>query len=537
MSFKDSLKRAIANVADHGDTDIFPYPIENRILFDTADKIVPYLVEKDKDFDQFITDLPPTTYGTLAPVGYTGFRWATQIDPLWNIYFLALVISIGPKIEAARLPIDSATVFSYRFNPDPKSSDIYTKGIGWRQFAERAVELASENEFVVSCDISEFYPRLNHHRLENALLRLPQSHGERTKIMAILSRFSETYSFGLPVGGPASRLLSELTLNQIDRLLQQNRILFCRFADDFFLFANSRADAFKKLVFLTNILQGNQGLQLQKSKTRIMSKAEFLATNALAEDPLDSGEDPRIAQGRKSLISLSLHFDPYSPTAQEDYQKLSAEIGKFPILDILKSELNKSRVDIALARRLVKVLRFISEYEIGDAVKTIIENEEILYPVYYNVLSAVKAEFSRLSPDVQAFVSNYVAKLIHEGNPVMAVDLNLQYAVRLLGELNSEEAAATLVNVYEQTNSETIRTDIILIMSKWNNWVWLSDRRRFFRSMSPGERRAFIIASYYLSDEGKHWRKHTSGEFSPMEGFTRAWMSSRIGNAGWELPV
>jgi hypothetical protein len=110
------LQRAIANVADHGDTDIFPFPIENRILWDKSKDVVKYLKDVDKDFERFITACPPANYGTLAPVGYTGFRWATQIDPLWNIYFLALVIRLGGRIESARLAMDTNTVFSYRFD-------------------------------------------------------------------------------------------------------------------------------------------------------------------------------------------------------------------------------------------------------------------------------------------------------------------------------------------------------------------------------------------------------------------------------------
>jgi hypothetical protein len=537
LPLEQSLRRAIANVADHGDTDIFPYPLENRIVFDKADDVVAYLLKADADFETFISELPPTTYGTLAPVGYTGFRWATQIDPLWNILFLAHVIELGPKIEAARLPVDAQRVFSYRFNDDANSSDVFKKKVGWRQFMERALQLAEDHAFIVSCDVSEFYPRLNHHRLENALLRLPSADDDRKKIMAILTQFSEGYSFGLPVGGPASRLLSELTLNQIDRLLQQKGASFCRFADDYFLFAESRADAFKKQVFQSGILQGKQGHQLQKSKTRIMSAAEFKSTNPLTGDPGDTGEDEKITKGRKQIFTISLHFDPYSPTAQADYTKLSNEVGKFPILDILRAELTKSRINIALTRRLIRVLRYISDTEIGDAVKTLIENEDVLYPVYFNVLSAVKSVFSKLGPEVQKFVSEHVASLINDGHPVMAVDLNLQYAVRLLGELNTEEATAVLVRVFDETSSEPIRSDIILVMSKWNNWAWLSDRRRYFRSVSPAQRRSLIVASYFLSDEGRHWRKRTAGEFSPLEQFTREWMSNRVSQPGWEMPI
>jgi hypothetical protein len=38
--------------------------------------------------------------------GYTGFRAATQIDPLWNAYLLDVVIALGPSIEAARIPTE-----------------------------------------------------------------------------------------------------------------------------------------------------------------------------------------------------------------------------------------------------------------------------------------------------------------------------------------------------------------------------------------------------------------------------------------------
>lgn len=531
------LRRAISNISEHGDTDIFPFPLENRVLWDKSDKIVDYLLGVDREFDKFITSYPPANYGTLAPVGYTGFRWATQIDPLWNVYFLALVIRLGSKIESARLPTSANAVFSYRFNPEESSSDLFDRSYNWKSFTTHALEQAEKHKFVVSCDISEFYPRLNHHRLDNALRQLDNADDCRYKIMEFLSNFSETYSFGLPVGGPAARLLSELTLNQIDRLLFHKRIRFCRFADDFYIFADNQAEAFKSLVYLSQILQRNQGLQLQKSKTRIMSTSEFQSTNPLSDIAEMEGEAKHLSAARKQLYAFSLHFDPYSPNAEEDYERLRAEIQKFPILDMIKSELNKSRVNISLARKLVKTLKFVSDYEIDDACKSLVENENLLYPVYFNVLSAVRSESSRLSEQARSSISAYISSLIETGSPVMSVDLNLQYAVRLLGEFPSEETTAVLTAISDQTSSETIRRDIILIMVRWRNWIWLSDRRPYFRSMRPTERRAYVVASYSLKDEGKHWRDHTKDEFSPLELIVRDWASEKVNQPNWEVPL
>jgi len=533
---KKSILRAIANVADYGDTDIFPFPLENRVLFDRQEQIAKYIVEVNKDFDSFLTSFPPSNYGTLAPVGYTGFRWATQIDPLWNIYFLALVIEIAGKIEAQRIPIEDDRVFSYRFNDNADDSAIFKKGVGWREFLLSSIDAAKRYPFVISCDISEFYPRLNHHRLDNALRQIDGIDHVRHKVMEFLSNYSDTYSFGLPVGGPASRILAELTLNQIDRLLRSKRIEFRRFADDFYLFAGSQEEAFKILVYLSQILQRNQGLQLQKAKTRIMSSSEFLSTNPLSMDEKEMEHD-NLTPSRRGLISLSLHFDPYAATAADDYERLKADLKKFPILDLIRAELSKSRIDISLSRKLIKALRYIEGDQLNDAALTLIENEDLLYPVYYSVCSAVSAVWSELSDQVQGRIATYVRELVDKGSPVMAVDLNLQYAVRLLGLRRSEESTAALSAIYDRTDSPAIRHDVILILTKWRDWAWISDKKAKFRTMTPAERRAFVVASYSLSDEGKHWRDHTRDEFGPMEKFVRDWMSEKVQQNGWELPV
>ncbi|HYJ82128.1 MAG TPA: hypothetical protein VEW26_04685, partial [Allosphingosinicella sp.] len=91
-SFMDAaIRRAISNVVDHGDTDIFPFPIENRIIKDRIDDVHALAMRIEANFDQYLLNSPPANHGALAPAGYTGFRWATQLDPIWNLYFLAMV--------------------------------------------------------------------------------------------------------------------------------------------------------------------------------------------------------------------------------------------------------------------------------------------------------------------------------------------------------------------------------------------------------------------------------------------------------------
>jgi hypothetical protein len=82
-----------------------------------------------------------------------------------------------------------------------------------------------------------------------------------------------------------------------------------------------------------------------------------------------------------------------------------------------------------------------------------------------------------------------------------------------------------------------IRRDAILAMARGGDWYSLSDLRNSFGTMTPPERRAFIVASYSLKDEGDHWRKFTRNQFSPFEVFLRDWAASRIGRPGWAIPL
>lgn len=253
-------RRALRNIVRHGDTDIFPFPIENHVLHDSPDEAVTILAILDADVPRSLAEQPPANVGALAPVGYTGFRWAMQIDPLWNALYLSWVLSLADQIEAARVHVDRGLVFSCRYRWDETEETCFNRDVTWRAFIDRALEKATTKEFVVSCDISEFYLRINHHRIENAIRHLPGSAYAFPRIKAFLSNLSNSYSFGLPIGGPASRLIAELVLAQIDSLLLANQIDFIRYADDYYLFTDSPDQSFKALVILTRLLIDNQGL-------------------------------------------------------------------------------------------------------------------------------------------------------------------------------------------------------------------------------------------------------------------------------------
>ena len=539
--FKKAAELAVQNVIKHGDTDIFPFPFENHAFFDKESETIELVVEYDEKFDEYLNQFPPKNVSSLTPVTYSGFRWATQIDPIWNAHFLAAVIAIGKSIEQARISVDDGVVFSYRFEPNAETGDVFSREVGWLQFMRKSLELAEQHPFAVICDISEFYPRLGHHRLENALRQVAGQTPYPKRIMSFLSNYSNTNSFGLPIGGPAARLLSEITINQVDRLLQSKGIAFARFADDYHLFAETREDAYRSLIYLSEKLSINQGLTLQKSKTRIMTSTEFRATNPIKDEKkLDEevAADPSIDHSRSALMRFSLRFDPYSPTADDDYEALKAEVRKFDIIGMLKEELAKSRVHTSLARKIIAAIKFLTGKAKQDAVLSVMDNCDVLYPIFSSVLMMIDDQFDNLDEATQNKVLDKIRKLIEEDSHVFRVDMHMSFAIRVLAHSNTPEVQFLLQRLFDSRPSEIIRRDIILVMARWGEWYWLSDLKNRYRELIAPERRAFIASSFILKDEGKHWRDHMKKEFDPFEALILKWASEKMhAQQDWSVPL
>jgi hypothetical protein len=390
---KQSLELAIRNVAVRGDTDVFPFPLENHWFYDRPEAILEILEDIDRDFDRSVADYPVLFVKSLAGVGYTGFRAATQIDPIWNAYFLALVLEIAQQIEDARIPADRQVVFSYRLDLNPEKGTLFAADLGWGAYQRAALTKAKTVDFVLSTDISDFYARIYHHRLENALQQATANQEAVRRLKVLLFRFADETSFGLPVGGNAARLLAEILLNRSDRLLVAHGVNFLRFVDDYYVFASSREQAQAALVSMSEFLL-IEGLTLSRAKTRLMTRSEFERSSPMADD---SAADSASESEAREFLKLRLAYDPYSPTAEDDYSKLSAELEQFDIVGMLAREFRKSRIDELLVRQLVKAIRFLERRVRDGAVNSILCNLEALYPVFSTVVIVLRA----LLPDLE----------------------------------------------------------------------------------------------------------------------------------------
>jgi hypothetical protein len=252
---REYFTAAIKNVYKHGDTDIFPFPVENRVFHDSIEKVSSLLEGAFASFAENFAQQPPDDIRSPIPVHHVGFRWATQLDPFWNAFLLGCVLSVVEQIEARRLGDDR--IFSYRLDTKSyRDGDIFRRDISWIDFMRQSDSTANSFEFVVICDIADCYSRISHHKLDNALRMIGASDEVRKPILAYLGYLTETRSAGVPIGGPAARILAELALNNVDHILLDAGISFLRYAH---LFCDNRKAAYERLVLLSTALD-NEGL-------------------------------------------------------------------------------------------------------------------------------------------------------------------------------------------------------------------------------------------------------------------------------------
>lgn len=533
MNIEKAIDLALENVAKHGDTDVFPFPFETHVFFDNPKECKNILLDMHAKFDDYMARTPPSTLETLTQVGYTGFRWATQIEPFWNVYYLALVISIAEQIENTRVPVENEKVFSYRYEWDDTSAKLF-KPSTWLDYKKKGLELSEKYQFVIVTDIADFYPRIYHHRIDNALRRLPGVGETPKRIMDLLFSFSKNVSYGLPVGGPASRILAELALVTTDLQLSRRNIKFCRYADDYCIFCENKSDAYKLLVLLSEKLH-IEGLSLQKKKTKIITTEEFRETARLI-DPADKN-DP-LAEEEQKLLNISLRYDPYSDNADEDYEALKFAVKDIDIIGILGREVSKTTIDSTVTKQAINAIHALDPQEQYGAISTLLEedNLSVLSPVFVLVMRAIKGVYNDLPEDGKDFVDKQLVSLYESKSHLVSVDLNISYFVQALSRRRSLPKEEILIDIFDNTTKPLIKRQVIMVMASWDCHYWLTDIKGNYGGYTEWEKRALIIASYSLGDEGKHWRTHTKDTWSETDTLIRDWYANRLQKNG-KVPV
>jgi len=342
---RDAIYWSIRHVLEHGDTDIFPYPIEFDFLSDRADEVADALAREDLSRYR-----PLSALESLFPKSRFAFRNTHLLYPVDTIMFTAAVVSIGPEVERARLAAGNDVGFSYRFEQrdDYRMFQEHCRYADWLQQQQARALLADEGEYthVVEADISDFFLRIYHHRLKNNLAEATDNTNITTFITSFLRNIRARQSFGIPVGTNASRLMAELSLIDIDRALAAEGYQATRYVDDFRIFVRRDQDPYAALAFLAEYLYSNDGLSLASAKTRILPFEAF-------RERIDtlSGEDQAAAEQSAAERLLFAVYDT------EDSAESLDQLAGLDLVGEIYEELAKEYWDVGRIRILLRCMR------------------------------------------------------------------------------------------------------------------------------------------------------------------------------------
>lgn len=381
MELKDAVKLAIFNVQKESitDVDVFTRPFEIEYLSkdENRKKVFDIVVNRISNALQIIESgkepfealkelkLSPLRNLLVPKKNLFDFRKCSYTEPIDEIIYLSLVLMIANKIEKSRINRKEKIVYSYRLNTNLIKQEapcyLFDYNFSYTPFRSSITKKAKETDskVIISCDISNFYDRLNLHRLQNILLSIPEINKNVVNILnEILLFWSNRDSYGLPVGSNASRILAEASLITVDKYLLDKKIKFTRFVDDFRLFAKDAKEAHTWLSILVERLN-QEGLFLNTSKTKISSYNELKKEQ--------NEESAKRIDSEMEKTELPLVIRGYSGIIPTKFRKLSEnEIKNLKELDIVSYESEKISKDLIEPSDLQKYLRALVAQEIWD---------------------------------------------------------------------------------------------------------------------------------------------------------------------------
>jgi RNA-directed DNA polymerase len=163
------------------------------------------------------------------------------------------------------------------FEPTFRESSFgYRQGRSAHMAMRRIWVQLGQAEWIVDADISDFFGTLS----QELLVDLVADRVADGKVLSLIRSMLtagvlrdgvfESVVAGVPQGGVASPLLSNIYLTVFDEKMAQAGFALTRYADDWLIVCRSKSEAERALASARAVLEGELGLQLHPEKTRIV---------------------------------------------------------------------------------------------------------------------------------------------------------------------------------------------------------------------------------------------------------------------------
>ena len=137
-------------------------------------------------------------------------------------------------------------------------------------------ELNAGNFWIVDADLRQFFDTIDQEKLID-LIAEEISDGRVLQVIrdilqsgVIEGGYWQPTLTGVPQGGVASPLWSNIFLTPFDRATTEQGLRLTRWADDFVILCNTKTEAYRALAFAKRFLKEELGVELHPTKTRIV---------------------------------------------------------------------------------------------------------------------------------------------------------------------------------------------------------------------------------------------------------------------------
>lgn len=145
-------------------------------------------------------------------------------------------------------------------------SDSYAcrNGKGQHKGSQKCMEFVRKNKYCLKCDISKFYPSINHEILKLIIRKKIKCKRTLNLLDTIIDSIDgET---NIPIGNYLSQWFGNLYLNELDMFMKHDNKIKCyiRYCDDFLLFSNDKALLKEMAIKIKNYVENILKLRLSK---------------------------------------------------------------------------------------------------------------------------------------------------------------------------------------------------------------------------------------------------------------------------------
>jgi group II intron reverse transcriptase/maturase len=191
------------------------------------------------------------------------------------------------------------------------------------------LELCAGNLWIVDADLRKFFDTIDQEKLLDLIAEEISDGRVLQLIRDILQSgvmeggYWQPTLTGVPQGGVASPLWSNIFLTPFDRALTEQGYQLTRWADDFVILCNTKAEAYRAIAFARRFLKEELGVELHPTKTRVVHVRqgfEFLGYK------VKRGKGYRLPANKRRVISNP--YDLYAIPREKSVKRFRDQIRK-----------------------------------------------------------------------------------------------------------------------------------------------------------------------------------------------------------------